>query len=202
MPSSMIHLLAARKHFAQGTAAYFTGTLAPDAVGERAFKDALHFRDCPQRLAALADWVRAHDMADPFEYGFALHLYVDVLWDHGPQATFRAQYEDDAWFRPYRHAIDVASCWCYHHEPWAPSCWDQMASFCAALPRGVYCGIPAQALEDAVCRNRLWHRQHAPASSGYYTPALMEAFTADAAEDFAGWIDGITEGCRLYPHCR
>lgn len=191
MPSSMIHLLAARKHWLQGPSSYFAGTLAPDAIGERTFKDALHYRDQPQRLSALAGWVRSHDMADPYTHGFALHLYVDVLWDQGPQVDFRALYKDGDWFLPYRSAINEASCWYYHHADWAPACWNQMADYCRALPRAVYCGIPAQALEDAVLRNQHWHQQHSPASSGYYTPQLIEDFTTNAAEAFARWSAAV-----------
>ncbi len=187
MPSSMIHLLAASKHRSQGSAAYFAGTLAPDAVGERAFKDALHFRDQPDRLGKLAGWMQIHDMTDPYAYGFALHLYVDVLWDRGPQAAFRALYEGDSWFLPYRHAIDAASCWYYHHCAWAPACWSQMAEYSRTLPRTLYCGIPTQALEDSIARNQRWHQQHTPESSGYYTPQLIESFTSDAACSFSSW---------------
>jgi len=75
MPGSMIHLLVAKKANPNGSALFFLGNIAPDAVVDWHDKDVTHFRDLKDRQPALISF--AKETAGGYAEGVLLHLYSD-----------------------------------------------------------------------------------------------------------------------------
>ena len=186
MPSAMIHMLVAEAYDPKRTPALMAGSVAPDAVEDRSFKDRFHLRDVPDRFEALADWARSRDLSDPYSDGFILHMYTDILWDNGPQAELRTPTGNE-WFRPYRRAIHRTSCRLYHVLPWAPPLWDEMLRWADAQGGAMRMGLPMNMASEFLHKTHGWHVDNDPEDFGYYTREKVEAFASIAAESYSAW---------------
>ena len=117
MPAAMLHLLTARYFRPEGDGRFLLGCIAPDAQHSRPEKDALHFRDCPDRLQALRQLGEKLPKGDSFSLGWLLHLYTDLCWDDSAIAAFRRDWAgEDDWFPAYRRESHKASFGLYHSE--------------------------------------------------------------------------------------
>ena len=81
MPSSVIHLLVAKKINPVADIAFYIGNVAPDAVSDEQIKAIIHMRNVPEREIALKDYILKADNKNEYIKGFFLHLFVDWKWD-------------------------------------------------------------------------------------------------------------------------
>lgn len=189
MPSAMIHLLAARKYNENGSTAFFIGNLAPDSVEERVLKDKIHFRDQADRMQALEDFAKTLDLRDEFCIGYVLHLFLDLLWDQGPQAEHRRTFQDprESWFLTYREEIARATRSLYQILEWGAPLFDAMLR----CPPESYSGVPSMPPEliTQEIALKVYHHQNAGETPpSFFSNEMIESFTTSAAKLFRKWL--------------
>jgi hypothetical protein len=188
----MTHLLCAKILLPDAPTAFFVGSISPDCIDERAFKDHTHFRDLPEseRLGALRKMARELDMSDPYQFGAVYHLFADYTWDLGPQADHRRQYKGDDWFHDYRFAINECGREIYMRYPWAKELWEDMA----ALDESEYAAIPeypTDRIKSFILRGKKRSEEPITKPSEFFTPALVDAYCAETAELFSDYLKTI-----------
>ena len=191
MPAAMIHLLTARDFKPEGDARYLLGSIAPDHAFDRAYKDAIHLRDVPDRPAALAELRERLDLADGYCLGWLLHLFTDMKWDATFLADYRAAHEgEDDWFRGYHRELHSAGYALYHRYDWAEkACADILAVDLGTLPPS----LPGEAAQIEEFRTILMEqtRKSDPAIRSDAFPAeITEHFALDTAAAFRAWMEG------------
>lgn len=190
MPSCMIHLQAARCLRPQGSALFFIGSAAPDAIQDWRTKDCTHLRNAPDRGIALAQLAGATDPHDDFAEGALFHLYTDWRWDVCQLARYwdglGGKPQGSEWVPGYRREISHASAWIYHNSPWAPALWDTML----AVPPEQYGILPGMDCGDIRAyleHNHEWHGKLIAPPSAHYPPEETAAFAEAAAESYRVW---------------
>ncbi len=185
MPAAMLHLLTARYFRPEGDGRFLLGCIAPDARRSRAEKDALHFRDCPERLRALRELAEKLPGGDSFALGWLLHLYTDLCWDGTAIAAFRRDWKGEDWFTAYRRESHKASFGLYHSESWSGEAFRALCAAEAEPGCPVLSGVDAGLLADyreGVSRK---HRDSDPASrSEHFPPDMLQRFARETAESF------------------
>jgi len=86
MPSSMPHLMVAKKVNPNANIDFYIGNIASDSNSEREEKDKVHFEDVADIEIALHDFALGVD--NEYLKGFLLHLYVDWKWKTTHLADF------------------------------------------------------------------------------------------------------------------
>ena len=187
MPCTMIHLIAAKKVCSQGSALYFLGNLAPDAVKDWRDKDVTHFRTLYDRQPALISL--AKETAGDFAEGILLHLYLDWKWDEIVRQKFIDEIGDD-WFVPYRNELSLAGSYAFHNTMWARQLWNDMDS----VDIGSYGNTPqasADDVKDLVSRNSKWHNETITEPSSIFPPVVIDDFTTRIAKEYIEWRTSI-----------
>jgi len=192
MPSAVIHLLVARHVPGGETPLFRLGSLAPDYIGERERKDALHLRREPDRAAALGRLAKTLDPENPFEAGWLVHLLADLRWDTRVIPAYRASLEPGAdWFPLYRRECHRAGYALYHSLPWCRKAMEDVRSVdLASLRTSLELDLPA--LEDF--RQKLSRKlEESPpdSRSDRFPPPMLEAFareTGAAAVELLGTV--------------
>ena len=187
MPGSMIHLLAAHEVNPNGSAMFYLGNIAPDAVADWHDKDSTHFRDLDDRGPALK--LLAERTADDFAEGVLLHLYFDWKWDTAVRQKFIDKI-GDAWFTPYRKELSLAGSYAFHHTEWAKQVWDDMDS----LDAGSYGETPrasAMDVKDFVSRNNKWHNENVKGPSPAFPADMIYEFIENTVKEYAEWLKSI-----------
>lgn len=204
MPSLTIHLLVAYKFNPNGTAEFFAGSVAPDAVRSREDKDRTHMRDMPNEMrpAALRALAKRLDLSDSIILGALLHLYTDYFWDTTLQAQYIKSY-GEGWFLPYREQISVAGAWIYHNNPEIKRVWkliadavnggltiDVGAVTCSLFRSGCdkRCGIDCGDARGLILRNYKWNIDNYTGPSAAFTPEAVDRFASDTAESFKAFL--------------
>jgi len=157
MPATMTHLLTAHAACANAPVHYYTGAIAPDAVGPREVKDHTHLRDLPaeKRLDTLRTLARQWGMDDPFARGCVLHLFTDYYWDMGPLAEFIRTWPDENWFLPYRAALSESGIWLFHQTPWAAELLQKIYADPPA-PHSLLCSVTLESLQRFLGHTQQW----------------------------------------------
>ncbi|MCL2446585.1 MAG: hypothetical protein FWD06_07455 [Oscillospiraceae bacterium] len=184
MPSFSMHLAVARAVNAARTPLYFVGALAPDAM-DYPHKEQLHFRTCEYRADELAKLAHATDPADDFAEGILVHLFTDWLWDTTHMMHYREHDPSDDWWRRYQAHTGEASSHIYYTEPWAQPLWQAML----AVPQenyGTIAGITPQDITNLM-QGEMRRVQRVRGPSAFFFPQLVEAFIAQAAQDYIAW---------------
>lgn len=184
MPAAMLHLLTARCLLPEGDGRFLLGCIAPDSQHSREEKDAIHFRDCPERLQALQALAAQLPRGDGFALGWLLHLYTDLCWDDTAIAGFRRDWEGEDWFSAYRRESHRASFGLYHGEDWSEGAFRALCA-AGAEPGSPLLQVRTEALE--AYREKVFgkHRESDPASrSAYFPPELLQSFARETAEGF------------------
>ena len=190
MPSAVIHLLVAQHVPGGGDPLFRLGSLAPDYIGEREQKDALHLRREPDRREALERLAKTLDPANPFEAGWLVHLLADLRWDSGAIPAYRASLPQGTdWFSLYRRECHRAGYALYHSLPWCRQAMeDVLAVDLGKLNSSL--ALDLEAMEEF--RRKLAGKlaESPPDSrSDSFPPAMLEDFareTARAAEILLG----------------
>lgn len=192
MPSSMTHLLCAKILAPDKPTRFFVGSVSPDCIDVREYKDRTHFRDIPidTRLDALRKMARSLDLTDDYLYAVVYHLFADYTWDTGPQQLHRDLYKGDNWFPDYRFAINECGREIYHRYDWAKTIWDEMAK----LDKSEYDLLPEYPADEIyafILRGR--DRQLVPLTkpSEIFTPELVDKYAAETAERFVGFMKTV-----------
>lgn len=188
IPSSMIHLLTARKLRCEPSELFCIGCLAPDGVGEREVKDRSHYRSAPDRSAALAALAAKTDPADDYEEGVLLHLFTDWLWDECSFEPYKLAHcqTDPDWFAHYRREISLASTDIFHHSDWAIPLNRRML----AVPISRYGfaeAVTPEAANAYLNRNFKRHSENVTPPSEVFSPEFVEDFTDRTAREYRVW---------------
>ena len=188
IPSSMIHLLTARKTFEQAPLLLYIGALAPDGVGQREVKDRSHYRSVPDRAAALSALAAATAPGDHYGEGVLLHLFTDWLWDEECFVPFRETNKDadPDWFIHYRQEISNASAHLFHTTDWAIPLNRSMLTV-SVEQYGHAEAVTPQAANAYINRNFNRHMELPAQPSAVYPPDFVEDFTSRAAEQYRQW---------------
>lgn len=204
MPSHSIHLLVAYKYRPSGTAGYYVGSIAPDAVRDREDKDRTHLRDLPEpeRPAALAEFARRLDLSRDVNFGAVLHLYTDILWDTSHLKRYIESY-GEGWFLPYRQQTAIAGAWMYHHIPEIRRLWELVAAEAESSLDAEVCKVICESMNRDCCRacgnecgdvksmilyNYNWNQTHDPEPSAAFPPSEIEKFANLTARAFGEFL--------------
>ncbi len=193
MPSAMIHLLVAQDTPGGRDPLFRLGSLAPDYIGEREKKDALHLRREPDREAALLRLRDRLDPANPFEAGWFTHLLADLGWDTQVIPAYRATLPPEAdWFPLYRRECHRAGYALYHSHPW---CREAMADVLGvdltALKTSLDLDLPALDTFRRMLARKL-EESPADSRSDAFPPNLLRRFAGETAERAAALLYGHT----------
>lgn len=177
MPSSMMHLLLAKKIHNSYPIEFFIGSIAPDAIAIRenytfADKNKLHFRNSNIRLDDIYNLAKTVDMNDPFQEGYILHLFFDAYWDNDCIMKYIRDFGEDGWFRRYRNEISRAGSWIYHNDAEIAEIWDNMFAFNKTIEKIVQ-GITQDEITGFINRNYAWHRDNKLEPSSAFTPVFI-----------------------------
>ena len=186
MPSAVIHLLVARQFPGGGDPLFCLGTLAPDYIGRREEKDAIHLRREPDRPQALIRLAETLDRRNPFEMGWLVHLLADLRWDTTVIPAFRAALPPEAdWFPLYRRECHRAGYALYHSLPWTREAMrGALEADLTGLRTTLELDLPA--LEEF--RQTLFrkHEESPPDSrSPAFPPELLDRFARETAAEAA-----------------
>ena len=183
MPGSMTHLLVAKKVNPNGSALYFLGNIAPDAVDDWHAKDITHFRNLDDRQPALI--ALAGETVGDFAEGVLLHLYFDWRWDTAVMRNFIAEAGDN-WVVSYRKNLGLAGSYTFHNAGWAKQLWNDMDSLDIGS-YGITPGATAMDVKEFLGRNNKWHNENAMGPSLAFPPGLIDDFTTQIAREYIEW---------------
>ena len=189
MPSPMIHLLVAYETNPKAQDLFWVGNFAPDYINDRQLKDELHFRNSSNRLEALRQFKSKINIANPFEAGWLLHLFVDACWDETMIPAFQKKYNIPDWFVKYRGETALASFYLYHHMDWAPKVWTQiLKADLSSIPTT----LPITQYDVELYRDRLYKRHSeskADSVSLEYDEELLLNFSQTTSCKYKKWIE-------------
>lgn len=194
MPSSMIHLMTAKKVHPDSPVLFYIGNVAPDAAYGREFKDKTHFRDIQDRESALLKL--ADKIQNDFEEGVLLHLFLDWKWDSGPMQAFIRNYGND-WFLPYREDIGQVSALLFHRDKWFGEMWEEMMEYDPGEYMLIYkellCVTESEMagtdITDFLRRNYKFHTANL-GNPTFYMPEFVDEFTDTVAQEYIDWRTG------------
>ena len=180
MPGPMLHLSIAKKVNPNAGIDFYVGNLAPDAKNDREQKDAVHFYDVPDRENALREFARKAN--NEYLKGMLLHLFVDGKWWEKHLSKF-AEKEGEGWYAKYNEEGWKMASYAFHNTEWAYNLFGQIENW-------DYNGFVETEFitkenvkwvsRDLLLTNKL-------EASMVFTPALIEKFASDTADDFVKW---------------
>jgi hypothetical protein len=179
----MTHLLLAKKVRPQGSALFFLGNVAPDAVSDWRKKDKTHFRDVEDRQAALVSLAKKTD--GDFAEGILMHLYFDWRWDTEVASEIKKQGGSD-WLPRYRKELGLAGSYLFHSTGWAKQLWQEISSVNVQY-YGTTPGASAEEVKKFVQERNRWHNENIRTQSTTFPPQMLEDFTTLCAADYIKW---------------
>ena len=190
MPSAMIHMLTGRDCDPAGGDRFQLGLIAPDHAFDRKYKDSIHLRDRPDRMAALNELREKLDLRDGYALGWLLHLFTDLRWDDSYLKAYREAHESEGeWFPGYHRELHSAGYALYHRYDWAEeACAAALRVDLHTLPPE----LPGTPEQIELFRSILMEktRESAPdISSEAFPPEVVERFAAETAADFRRWLE-------------
>jgi len=184
----MIHFQTAYEFDSNADLLFYIGNLVPDALDEWQAKDATHFRDVPDRAAALVELMHKTDLSDPFAYGILFHLYTDMLWDEGYMYPHRKEYKGDNWFKDYRNEIKCGGSLLFHKSEWVQSLWQKMTEV-SEKDYGETPGTDAKTAFEYLVRTYNWHVGSNEPLPKSFDEKILHEFAKGAAESFKTFIE-------------
>jgi len=182
MPVTTIHLLVADKVKPNGSALFYVGNCAPDAVPDYRVKDKLHFRN-QDRQTALANL--AKETVGEFAEGMLLHLFVDWKWDSNLLGKYIAE-TDENWFASYRVEKDHLASYYYHNMAQMRQVFDNMMAV-DSDSYGTTPGASATDIKNFIERNHKWHCENVLGASQAFPPDVVEHFVTQTAQEYIAW---------------
>jgi hypothetical protein len=195
MPYVLTHLLVAYEVDSGGCGLFYVGSIAPDYAGDRERKDSIHLRGVQDRLLPQERWRALEqlrdgsDMSSPFDAGWILHLFVDLVWEETAVDEFRKTCADDGWYLKYREEMNMLSFHMYHNAPWTAEIFGKIA---AADLTAVKTSLPITQEENEWWRDRTV-KKHAESDrttpeSAVFTDEMINRFAKQTAERYKAWI--------------
>ena len=187
MPGLMIHLIVAHKLNPNGSALFFLGSLAPDAVPDWREKEVSHFRNLPDREPALISLAMQTD--GEYAEGALLHLFTDWKWD----LRVRRKYMDEMgenWHPSYRSEISSSGSYAFHSTNWAKQCWHDMDAVDIGS-YGVVPGVTPDNVKALVSREGKWHNENSKGPSTAFPPELIEDFAEQVVREYVEWKEAV-----------
>lgn len=186
MPATMMHLAAGKALLPRGSDSFLLGCILPDCLDScREKKDKVHFRDVPpeNRLEALIRFGQGLDLSLDFDFGVFFHLYLDYLWDNGPQKAHRKSHGEENWFLDYRKELSRAGNRVAQRSAWSKEIWARLKSPDPILFRGSI-EFPEADIRTFLEFNADWHTKEVLPESEIFTDALVDAFLKRACLAF------------------
>lgn len=196
MPATMMHLCAALLLCPQGGTPYLLGSILPDCLdADREKKDRFHLRDQKpeDRLTALIRWAEGLDLEKPFSFGALWHLYLDYLWDNGPQSAHRRSYTGKSWFVDYRRELSSAGSRCAQRLSGNAALWARLAAAEAKAWQSEL-DLPDEEARAFLLHNARWHTETVLPESDFFTDEAVDRFLARSRRAF---IDFLRD---FFPH--
>lgn len=193
MPATMMHLLAGSRLVKDPTDAFLLGTILPDCLdGDRAKKDHLHLRDIPpeERLSALIRLGKELDLERDFDRGALFHLYLDYLWDNGPQAAHRRSYEGDTWFLDYRKELKKAGSRAYLYLEKGEEVWKRLEKAPSSLFESVL-HLPEEEARAFLAFNCNFHITERLPESEIFTDEVILRFIDHSLKEFRSFLENF-----------
>jgi len=183
MPSSMPHLIIAKKFNPNASIDFYIGSLAVDSIKDASVKAEAHMENSPNIESALKDL--ALNASSDYLLGHFLHLYVDWKWKNTHLKSF-ANNNGEKWFSKYRDEIGKITAFAFHNTEWACNLYNQ-------LEHWDYNGfietefIKEASVRDYICSSKKWHVNNDLGTSEAFPPDLIEKFANDVVADFSEW---------------
>jgi hypothetical protein len=187
MPATMMHLAAGKALLPQGSDSFLLGCILPDCLDScREKKDRVHFRDVPpeKRLEALIRFGQGLDLSCAFDFGVLFHLYLDYLWDNGPQKAHRKSHGEENWFLDYRKELSRAGNRVAQRRNWNKEVWARLEK----AEKEEYQGsieFPEGDIRAFLEFNARWHTTEILPESEIFTDELVDSFLNRACKAFA-----------------
>ena len=191
MPATMMHLLAGSLLLRAPSDAFLLGTVLPDCLDcDRAKKDHLHLRDIPreERLSSLILMGKSLDLSRDFDFGALFHLYLDYLWDNGPQAAHRKSYRGENWFLDYRKELKKAGSRAYLYMEGAEETWKRLKKPDPALFQSAL-NLPEEEAFAFLEFNCDFHISTRLEESEIFTDETVLRFTRRALRAYRGFLE-------------
>jgi hypothetical protein len=210
MPLPMVHCAIAiqlgARHQSLPSAPFLLGSIAPDAIhmrpnAQRADKHRTHLdepADTPDHAhlqALLSRYAGAAESLAQFTAGYVAHILADRLWLRTVIPAFQAQLptdiDPDAARTLYYQETDQIDFNLYHHSPWRPMVWAQLA---AAIAPQYDPLLSASEIDGWRQRTLRWFdtlKQEPRITPTYITDAVVEDFIGQALDEvgdkFSQW---------------
>ena len=186
MPASMTHLMFAKRIKPQGSALFYLGSIAPDAMSGRK-KDETHFRNLNDREPALINL--AKNVRNDFDEGVLAHLYLDWKWDYAVIKEY-IEKTGGGWFASYSNEISIASSYSFHNTGFAKQLFSEIVSV-DIKSYGLTPGAAADEVRDYISGAYKWHNENKEGPSAIFSPEFIEVFISRTAQDYIDWIKRI-----------
>lgn len=184
MPSSMPHLIVAKKVNPNASVDFYVGNLSVDAIRDVDIKGKAHFENAPDMEIALKEF--AVNANNDYLKGVLLHLYVDWKWKTVYLTNFANEIGQN-WLPKYREEISKITAYAFHSISWALELYEQ-------LEQWNYDGfieteyIKEENVKDYIHTTKKWQMDNKLEPSLAFPPELIEKFANDTAEDFKKWF--------------
>ena len=176
MPSSMPHLIVAKKINPNASIDFYIGNIAVDAINERDKKEIAHFRETIDREIALKEIALKAD--NNYLKGLLLHLYVDWKWETVYLTGIVPKYHEE---------LGLMSAYAFHNTEWAYELLEQMEQWdgCGFVETEF---ITKENIYSYIQRIRKWHIENKVGPSMVFPPELLEKFVDETANEFNKWL--------------
>ena len=184
MPSSMPHLIVAKKVNPNASIDFYIGNLAPDANREREKRDEVHFENAPDMETALKEFALKAD--NNYLKGFLLHLYADWKWKNKYLVDFINKI-NGRWHPLYIDEIGKITSYAFHNTEWAYSLYEQLEHWdSTGFVENE--SITKENIKEFITRSKKWQIENKLEPSTEFPPPLIEKFANDTADDFIKWF--------------
>ncbi len=190
MPATMMHLQAGYTLWPEGSDSYFLGCILPDCLDhDRKAKDRIHLRDLApeERLKGLIRFGKELDLNRDFDLGVLFHLYLDYLWDNGPQKAHRKGYTGENWFPDYRKELARAGSRSAQRMPWSKELWSRLHCPEKSLYENRL-SLPENQIREFLEFNFTWHTTEALPESEVFTDEAVDSFIRRAVRAFRSFL--------------
>ena len=190
MPSSMLHLIVAKKVEPNGSIDWYIGNIAADAIRDRKQKDEAHFENHPNIEAALKEFAQKAD--NDYLKGILLHLYTDWKWKTTYLVDFINKTEG-RWYPQYAEEIGKLTAYAFHNTEWAQKLWEQMEQCDEFGFRETTFIMEKEGVKEMIRAQKRWQTENKTGPSEAFPPTLIETFANKTAAEFILWCNEIFE---------
>jgi len=176
MPSSMPHLIVAKKINPNASIDFYIGNIAVDAISDKDKKDIAHFRESIDRETILKEFALKAD--NNYLKGLLLHLYVDWKWETVYLTDIVPKYHEE---------LGLMSAYAFYNTEWANELLEKMEQWdgCGFVETEF---ITKENIYSYIQRIRKWHIKNKVGPSMVFSPELLEKFVDETTSEFNKWL--------------